>query len=173
MPGLQARRFEPLPAVGIDEPRELIATFNRSAASLQEQFQALETLGEIDKLLLGSAELEQVLEGILARVQTVTRCHCVGITLRDADAPGRGRVYLAGNNLTDLPVARVELDDDMLTTLIAESRGLTVARCEETRHSFLKPLEGDRRGILLGVAGQRVRARRSDSRRRLSRSAGG
>jgi len=141
LPALQARRFEPLPSVGIDEPRELIAHFNQSAANLQEQFHALETLGEIDKLLLGSAELEQVLEGILARVQTVTRCHCVGITLRDADAPGRGRVYLAGTNLTDLPVTRVELDDDMLTTLIAESRGLTVARCEETRHSFLKPLK--------------------------------
>src|SRR3569833_834891 len=141
LPGLQARRFEPLPAMGVDEPRELIATFNRSAASLQEQFQALETLGEIDKKHLGSAELEQVLEGILARVQTVTRCHCVGITLRDADAPGRGRVYLAGTNLTDLTVARVELDEDMLTTLNAESRGLTVARCEETRHSFLKPLK--------------------------------
>jgi diguanylate cyclase (GGDEF)-like protein len=141
LPGLQARRFEPLPTAGTDEPRELIETFNRSAASLQEQFHALETLGEIDKLLLGSAELEQVLEGILARVQTVTRCHCVGITLRDADAPGRGRVYLAANGLTDLPVTRVELDDDMLTTLMAESRGLTVARCEETRHSFLKPLK--------------------------------
>jgi diguanylate cyclase (GGDEF)-like protein len=141
LPGLQARRFESLAAVGTDEPRALIETFNRSAASLQEQFHALETLGEIDKLLLGSAQLEQVLEGILARVQTVTRCHCVGITLRDADAPGRGRVYLAANGLTDLPVTRVELDDDMLTTLIAESRGLTVARAEQTRHSFLKPLE--------------------------------
>jgi diguanylate cyclase (GGDEF)-like protein len=141
LPALQARRFEALPVVGSDEPRALIETFNRSAASLQEQFHALETLGEIDKLLLGSADLEQVLEGILSRVQTVTRCHCVGITLRDADAPGRGRVYLAASGLTDLPVTRVELDDDMLTTLIAEVRGLTIARCEETRHSFLKPLK--------------------------------
>jgi diguanylate cyclase (GGDEF)-like protein len=141
LPGLQARRFEPLPLVGTDEPRDLIETFNRSAANLHEQFRALETLGEIDKLLLGSAELEQVLEGILSRVQAVTRCHCVGITLRDADAPGRGRVYLAADGLTDLPVTRVELDDDMLTTLITESRGLTVARCEETRHSFLRPLK--------------------------------
>ena len=141
LPALQARRFEPLPLAGTDEPRQLIETFNRTAANLREQFHALETLGEIDKLLLGSAELEQVLEGILSRVQTVTRCHCVGITLRDADAPGRGRVYLAASGLTDLPVVRVELDDDMLTTLVAESRGLTVARCEETRHSFLKPLK--------------------------------
>jgi diguanylate cyclase (GGDEF)-like protein len=141
LPGLQARRFEPLPVIGRDEPAELIQSFNRSAANLQEQFLALETLGEIDKLLLGSADLEHVLEGILSRVQSVTHCHCVGITLRDADAPGRGRVFLAANNLTDLPVTRVELDDDMMTTLITESRGLTIARCEETRHSFLKPLK--------------------------------
>ena len=141
LPALQARRFEPLPAAGKDEPRELIESFNRSTASLQEQFRALETLGEIDKLLLGSAGLEQVLEGILSRVQAVTRCHCVGITLRDADAPGHGRVYLATSGLTDLPVVRVGLDEDMLTTLLGESRGLTVARCEDIRHSFLKPLK--------------------------------
>ncbi|HEY3785640.1 MAG TPA: EAL domain-containing protein [Steroidobacteraceae bacterium] len=141
LPALQGRRFESLALLGSDEPRELLEAFNQCAASLHDQFRALETLGEIDKLLLGSAELEQVLEGILSRVQTVTRCHCVGITLRDADAPGRGRVYLAAIGLSGLPVTRVELDDDMLTTLTAESRGLTVARCEDTRHSFLRPLK--------------------------------
>jgi len=141
LPALAGHRFNPLPAEGADEPRELVETFNRAALTLREQFHALETLGEIDKLLLGSAELEQVLEGILPRVQAVTHCHCVGITLRDADAPGRGRVYLAASGLTDLPVARVLLDDDMLITLATEHRGLTVARCEETRHSFLKPMK--------------------------------
>jgi diguanylate cyclase (GGDEF)-like protein len=139
--GLQTRHYDPMAASGADETRPLIDTFNRSAAALREQFHALETLGEIDKLLLGSAELEQMLDAILSRVQAVTHCHSVGITLRDADAPGRGRVYLSGAGLTDLPVKRVELDDDMLTTLSAESRGLTVARCEATRHSFLEPLK--------------------------------
>jgi diguanylate cyclase (GGDEF)-like protein len=138
---MQARRFEPLTLTAADETRELVEAFNRCGASLFEQFHALETLGEIDKLLLGSAELEQVLDAILSRVQAVTRCHCVGITLRDADAPGRGRVYLAGSGLADLPVRRVELDDDMLATLAVELRGLTIARCEDNRHSFLKPLK--------------------------------
>jgi len=141
LPDLQVRRFVPLDVVGADEPRRLLELFNRCAASLFEQFHALETLGEIDQLLLGSAELEHVLDAVLSRVQSVTRCHCVGITLRDSDAPGRGRVYLTGKGLKDLPVSRVELDDDMLTTLATESRGLTVARCEEPRHSFLKPLK--------------------------------
>ena len=141
IPALQSRQFEPIAPCGADEPRALIEAFNSSAVSLYEQFHALETLGEIDKLLLGSAELEQVLDAILSRVQSVTRCHCVGITLRDSDAPGRARVYLAAKGLADLPVSRVELDDDMITTLASESRGLTVARCEEPRHSFLKPLK--------------------------------
>jgi diguanylate cyclase (GGDEF)-like protein len=138
---LQLRRYDAVEVVGSDEVRDLVQGFNKSAAALSDQFHALETLGEIDKLLLGSAELEQVLDAVLSRVQTVTHCDCVGITLRDADAPGRGRVYLAGYGLTDLPVRRVELDDDMITTLAAESSGLTVTRCEETRHSFLKPLK--------------------------------
>ena len=138
---LQARRFERAPLTGYDEPRALIEVFNRSAASIQDQFRALETLGEIDRLLLSSADLEQVLESILSRVQAVTRCHSVGIALRDADAPGRGRVYLAANGLVELPVSRVALDNDMLTTLATETHGLTVARCEDTRHSFLKPLK--------------------------------
>jgi diguanylate cyclase (GGDEF)-like protein len=73
-------------------------------------------------------------------VQTVTHCHSVGITLRDADAPRRGRIYRAANGLTGLPGRRVELDDDMVATLAAEADGLTIARCEEARHSFLRPL---------------------------------
>lgn len=141
LPKLPQRTFEPIQPCGADEPRALIEDLNRCASRLHEQFHALETLGDIDKLLLGSAELEQVLDAILSRVQSVTRCHCVGITLRDSDAPGRGRVYIAANGLSELPVNRVELDDDMLTTLTAESRGLTIARCEEGRHSFLKPLK--------------------------------
>ena len=138
---LPLRTFEPLRPCGADEPRSLMEELNRCASRLQEQFHALETLGEIDKLLLGSAELEQVLDAILSRVQSVTCCHCVGITLRDSDAPGRGRVYIAANGLSELPVNRVELDDDMLTTLAGESKGLTIARCEDGRHSFLRPLK--------------------------------
>lgn len=139
--GLPERRFDRLHVEAGDEVRSLVDEFNLSAMGLEEQFSALETLGEIDRLLLGSAELEQVLDAILSRVQTVTRCHSVGITLCDSDAPSRGRVYLAAGGYADLPVNRVALDTDMLTTLAAEHTGLTIARCEDTRHSFLKPLK--------------------------------
>jgi diguanylate cyclase (GGDEF)-like protein len=161
VPALQARRFAELSGCGADEPGELIGVFNECASSLEEQFRALETLGEIDRLLLGSAELEQVLDAILSRVQGVTRCHCVGITLRDSDAPGRARVYLAASGLAALPVNRVELDSDMLITLAVETAGLTVARCEDARHSFLRPLKdvgADFFWVWPVVVGERVEA---------------
>ena len=137
---LASRKFDRLTVDAVDEPRTLLRTFNACAASLEERFRAMETLAEIDQLLLGPAELEQILESILERVQAVTRCHSVSITLLDVDARGHGRIYLAANGLTGLPVSRVELDDDMVATLEAETEGLTITRCEERRHSFLRPM---------------------------------
>lgn len=138
---LKSRRFEMLPASGRDEAAALVEAFNRGGTSIQEQFRVLETLGQIDQLLLSSADLESVLDAILSRVQAVTRCHTVGIVLRDTDAPGRGRVYLTAMDTNDLPVCRVALDDGMLATLATEVEGLTITRCEPIRHSFLKPLK--------------------------------
>jgi len=137
---LRARQFGVLAVPAAFEPRQLVEAFNRSVVSLDEQFQALETLGEIDQLLLQSAELERVLDAIMSRVQALTHCQSVGITLRDADAPGRGRVFLLASGLNDLPVSRIALDDGMLETLAGETKGLTIVRCEDVRHSFLKPL---------------------------------
>jgi diguanylate cyclase (GGDEF)-like protein len=133
--------FKLLPPTGADEPRELVDSFNQCALRLEERFHALETLGEIDKLLLGSTDLEQALEAILSRVQAVTRCQSAGITLCDSDAPGHARTYSTAVGASKLPVSRVVLDDDMLATLATESHGLSVTRCEEKRHSFLIPLK--------------------------------
>jgi len=131
-----------LPAVrASDELGDLTEALARSASSLQRQFRAIETLAEVDRLLLGSAGLEQVLDAILSRVQGVARCHGAGIALRDADAPGHGRVYAATAGCNTLPVWRVALDDGMLARLAAETQGLTIARSEDARHSFLKPLK--------------------------------
>ncbi|HTX23394.1 MAG TPA: EAL domain-containing protein [Steroidobacteraceae bacterium] len=138
---LQERRRVALPACGDDEPRAVLEAVTRCSAEIEDRLWVLETLGEVDRLLLGSAALEQVLEAMLSRVRDLTQCHCAGITLRDGDAPGRGRAYVNAAGLDELPVSRVALDGGMLATLAAEPHGLTIARCEEARHSFLRPLK--------------------------------
>ncbi len=139
--GLGESRFVAPRACGSDEPRALLEALASCTSSLEERFRTVETLAEIDRLLLGAAGIEPVLEAMLARVQALTHCHGAGITLRDSDAPGRGRVYVSAAGLSDLPVARVALDTGIMATLAASPQGLTVARFEEGRHSFLQPLK--------------------------------
>ena len=151
MPGIQAllrglQQFDAgdgpqLPDVGRDDWRAMIGAFNRGIGAVQERVRSLETLAEIDRLLLpGTTDLEQALDVILARVQRLTACRTAGIVLRDLEAPGRGRVFMAANGDAGLPLARVALDARMMETLAVETAGLTVTRCEDVRHSFLRPL---------------------------------
>jgi diguanylate cyclase (GGDEF)-like protein len=138
---LAATGFAAVPPTGRDDIQDLIQTFNLCAQRIRTQHANLQTLSEVDRLLLQPGGLEPVLDAILTRVQRVTGCSSAGIVLRDPDAPWRGRVYLAAKSCRDLPVSRVALDDDMMITLAAETEGLTVTRCEDTRHSFLVPLK--------------------------------
>ncbi|MEO7773554.1 MAG: EAL domain-containing protein [Steroidobacteraceae bacterium] len=127
-------------AIARDELGAVVGNFNRAAQDVTLQLRTLTTLSEIDALLLGSHELEAVLDGVLARVCEVSRCHSAGIMLLDKDAPGHGRMFMAASNGAQLPVSRVLLDDLMLDTLGQSKEGLTIARCEEQRHSFLQPM---------------------------------
>ncbi len=134
-------RFAPLPVAAL--PAELAplgAAINDVGRRIDEDVVALETLGDIDRLLLGAIELEPVLDAILSRVSKVTRCHSAGIALLDADSPGLGRVYRAGEASEPLPVSRVEFDPELIEALTAAEEGVTIARAEPVRHSFLVPL---------------------------------
>lgn len=134
-PKYQPLESRPLPG----EMAPLVDAVNTAGLRLAEDVAALETLGEIDRLLLGATELEPVLDAILAHVTTVTRCQTVGIALLDSDSPALGRVYCAAESNETLPVTRVELDPELIATLAAAEEGVTIARCEDGRHSFLKP----------------------------------
>lgn len=137
--GLRHERFEIIIPTAHDELGTLIETANAGISHVAERVRGLETLGEVDRLLLGSPDLEQTLDVVLARVQSVMRSQGVGITLIDAETQAHGRVYAANATTADLPVERVELDADLLATL-ERGAGIAIARCEPERHAFLLPL---------------------------------
>jgi len=138
---LQAGEFQPVPlGAAADTPRHLGEAFNCTVAALDERMRALTTLGEIDHLLLESAEIEQALEGVLARVCALTGCHAAAVALIDRDAAAYGRSFVAISNGMARPVCRVNIDPQMLEALAESPQGLTITRCELERHSFLEPL---------------------------------
>ena len=123
-----------------DEVLVIIDNYNRAVTSVERQMQTLRTLGAIDTLLLNCGELEAVLDRVLARIREVTHCKAAGVTLIDADAPGYGRLFVARADEAQLPVSRVTLDEMVVETFVSAPDGLTIARAEEERHSFLMPL---------------------------------
>ena len=137
---LGQQRYVPLKAIDHDEVSTVVDAFNEAGRRVDARIKALEILGDIDHLLLGATDLEPALDAILSRVLTVTRCQAVGIALLDRDSPHLGRIIAATEDVAALPVSRVEFDVDMYQRLLRSNEALTVARCEEIRHSFLAPL---------------------------------
>src|SRR5690606_37017098 len=121
------------------ELQQVIDACNRAGEAIQQQNHTRRVLDEIDALLLPGGDHESVLDQVLTRVRAVTSAHNVGLTLVDT-VTGHGRLF-GVNASGGQAVTRVVLDGDMVTRLREAEQGLTVARCEEGRHSFLEPLQ--------------------------------
>jgi diguanylate cyclase (GGDEF)-like protein len=138
---LSRQQLTPLRAPhGDRELGDVVESYNQAASTIARQLATLRAQMEIDELLLGAAELEGVLDQVLVRLRDVMCARAVGITLIDADATGYGRLFVASNDNVEWPVSRVPLDSSVVELFSSAPDGLTIARCEEDRHSFLIPL---------------------------------
>jgi diguanylate cyclase (GGDEF)-like protein len=121
---------------------EVVDAFNRASIIIDSQRETAGALADIDTLLIAGGEFEYVIDRVLTLICGVTQARNVGVTLIDSDAEGHGRLFAVSAD-GDFPVNRVVLDDQMATTLHESRTGLTIMRCEDERHSFLKPLNLD------------------------------
>lgn len=121
------------------ELRQLVDTFNCTAERVDRQRSMLRALTDVDTLLIGAVEVENVLDRVLERMRELMQSRTAGVLLIDGNAPDRGRLFCVGVE-GGLPISRVELDAQMAGTLLESRAGLTVVRCEEERHNFLAPL---------------------------------
>jgi diguanylate cyclase (GGDEF)-like protein len=121
------------------EVRQLVDAYNRSAEAIETQSGMRRVLDELDALLLPGGDYESVIDQVLTRVRAVTRATNVGLTLVDPGIAGYGRLYAVSAE-GGSPVNRVVLDPSMVAALRDAEEGLTIARCEPDRHSFLEPL---------------------------------
>ena len=113
---LARRDFSPLAqSTSDDEFGELARAFSHMASSLQQQFATLESMAEIDRLLLQSPDLESVLDLLLPRVAHIVCARAVSVMLFDQDSASHARLYdyvVARDEV--LAVRRVEVDASAL-----------------------------------------------------------
>src|SRR5262249_59389089 len=76
-----------------DEFGDLARSFDAMGAKLKSQFAALETLAEVDRLLLSAPELEIILDKLLPRIADLLGCLNVSVLLFDADTGEHARAY--------------------------------------------------------------------------------
>jgi diguanylate cyclase (GGDEF)-like protein len=134
---LRERRFETLPRLAVHELSPLEREFNVTSLSLQRDWRAFEVLGEVDRALLAASEIDRALDIVLPKFRELTRAQCVGVILLDPTAHSHGRLFTAALGAEELPVQRVTFDPAMLATVRETPEGMTIARIEESRHSFL------------------------------------
>jgi diguanylate cyclase (GGDEF)-like protein len=118
------RRFDVrLQADGDDEIAALGAAFNSMASELRQQFDSMEALSQVDRMLLESTDLEGVLGSLLPRIGEVTGAIAVAVVLRDDDADDRARIFVQQRSLQrSQPVRRIALDWPAVERLVGRRR---------------------------------------------------
>jgi diguanylate cyclase (GGDEF)-like protein len=96
-----------------DEFNDLGSAMNDMASRLGRQFDTLNALSEIDRLILATQSIEQVVELILQRVAAVVPNRNIHVLLLDPE-PSHARFYSAYAGPTDRPPSgRLEISDEL------------------------------------------------------------
>jgi putative nucleotidyltransferase with HDIG domain len=88
-----------------DEFEELGASFNTMASQLDKQFKALNTLAEIDRVILSALDTDKIIDVVLSRIQDVFPCDSVSVTLLDPNsqkAKMAARIFFKNQNHKNL-----------------------------------------------------------------------
>jgi diguanylate cyclase (GGDEF)-like protein len=169
---LQEGKFQRVDTEGaIDAPRAVAQGFNLALSAVEQRVGAQARLAQIDRLLLEAMELEQSLDAMLPRVCAVTGTHVAAVLLIDRDAPGYARSFVGVADGADYPVSRINLDQEVLASLVHEANGLSVSHTEAERFGFLAPLhalEATQFNLWPIVVGEEVAAILSVGSRNLS-----
>jgi HAMP domain-containing protein len=120
---------------GRDEFSDLGHAMNDMAQRLGRQFDTLTTLEQIDKLILSSRSIEQMLDVLFARVtEIIPNCE-LRVALIDADEGSRGRLHAISTDGTGKhEITRIEISEKMLAWLGGHPDGRIMTDAEAQAH---------------------------------------
>lgn len=124
-----------------DEFQELAESFNQMAKRLGRQFEALQTIDEIDRAMLSSLRSEEIVRTVLQRTPDLLSYQevCVGL-VQDRDLPGQMVTHVsARTGETDFGTHVVTLPARELEEIQAYPHGLQLEGAQASR-TYLAPL---------------------------------
>lgn len=75
-----------------DEFGSLADAFNNMASRLSRQIRTMKAMSQIDKMILGGADFEEVSEGLIDHLVELTGVEAVAVIARDSDAPSLAKM---------------------------------------------------------------------------------
>ena len=128
-----------------DEFGDLARSFDAMSGKLQMQFAALETLADVDRLLLHTPELEQILDKLLPRIAGVLGCDSVSVLLFDPDSDEHARAYdFYASDSKQLPVRRIATDLAALRTACERPTPGLIDAATAAQLSYFAPIASEK-----------------------------
>ena len=109
-----------------DEFEELADSFNTMASRLGKQFNALTTMGEIDRAILSSLDTEKIIDVVLTRIRDIFPCNHVSVTLLDSSTPITGRTYIGNGKGNERTIETIVLKPEEIKTLCNHPESLLI-----------------------------------------------
>jgi HAMP domain-containing protein len=108
-----------------DEFEDLAASFNSMATHLESQFQALATIGEIDRAILSALDSDRIMETALLRVEDLFPCDQVAVCRLDWLGSREGRLRVSKTKTGTVgPEVRVFLSNEDVALLSVEEESI-------------------------------------------------
>jgi putative nucleotidyltransferase with HDIG domain len=123
-----------------DEFEDLAESFNSMAGQIERQFNSLKAKNAIDRAILSSWDMEQIVDSLLAHLRSVLPYMLGCVSLIDRHSEGRIRSYLSSNGCTaEKDTRNAHFPDQELNELLAHPEGYT-ASLKDPCPQFLLPL---------------------------------
>lgn len=120
-----------------DEFEQLATSMNSMSKDLESQFETLQTLSELDRLILSRADIEAVIETVLVRVRQASGYTVGSLTLIDHDSDSDARMFI-DNAGSELAIERITLSDKQRQLFSTGAEQLFDAR--DGHDDLLRPL---------------------------------
>jgi putative nucleotidyltransferase with HDIG domain len=125
---------------GTDEFAEMASSFNFMAARIEKQVNSLKTAGEIDRAILSSLNIEQIVDALIVGMRGLIPYDFVSISLLDPNSTLRAFTYLSAAEATvDKQISWIELTVEE-SSAFGQSPEIATVHAGENVPSYLAPL---------------------------------
>lgn len=122
-----------------DEFEELAHSFNSMAERIEKQFHTLQTNNRIDRAILSSLEIEEIVSTLTAELRSVLPYEAACVSFFEAEDSNRAKNYMSWDGGRKTETSSTTLDEQEIRELSSDSK-ISIIAAGRANPGFLAPL---------------------------------